>query len=112
MYWLTGSAPAKSAITLPVIKITPHPRPGFKLYTDAEKPLSLFRTQIQATSMLHKDLFVTILTLPELNLIFQTAQKPTHFATLTVFLIHSMQHSPSSGATDCSVGQEIYGVLI
>jgi hypothetical protein len=111
MYWLTGSAPAKSAITLPVIKITLHPSPGFKLYTDAEKPLSLFRTPNQATSAIHKELFVTILILQELNLIFQTVQKPTHFATLTVFIIHSMQNSPSSEATDPSVGQEIYRVL-
>jgi len=111
MYWLTGSASAKSAITLPVIKITLHPRPGFKLYTDAEKPLSLFRTSNHATSVIHKDLFVTILILQELNLIFQTAQKPTHFAALTVFIIHSMQNSPTSEVTDPSVGQEIYRVL-
>jgi hypothetical protein len=45
----------------------------------------LFRTPIQATSMLHKDLFVTILILPGLNLIFQTHQKPTHFATFDCF---------------------------
>jgi hypothetical protein len=85
MYWLTGSAPAKSAIALPVIKITLHPRPGFKLYTDAEKSLCLFITPIQATSILHKDLFVTNLILPELNLIIQTHQKPTHFAPFDCF---------------------------
>jgi hypothetical protein len=109
MYRLTGSDPAKSAITLPVVKITLHPRPGFKLYTDAEKPLSLFRTPIEATSVLHKDLFVTILLLPELNLIFQTTQKPTHFAALTVFIIHAMQHSPSLEAS--GVPREGFGVF-
>jgi len=111
MYWLTGSDPAKSAITLPVVKITLHPRPGFKLYTDAEKLLSLFRTLIEVTSVLYKDLFVTIHILLQLNIIFQTTQKPTHFATLTVFIIHSMQRSPPSEVANSSVGHEIYRVL-
>jgi hypothetical protein len=36
--------------------------------TDAEKPLSLFRTRIKATSTLHKDLFM-IFILPEFNFV-------------------------------------------
>jgi hypothetical protein len=82
MYRLTAAAPAKHTGALPVrrtIKITAHPRQGFKLYTNAENRFILFRTPITATSGFHKDPFVTIFILPELS--FVSNNLPTNLFT-------------------------------
>lgn len=68
-----------------MIKITPHPRRGYKIYTDAEKPLILFRTRIKATSTLHKELFM-IFILPEFNFVSAIFPETRSFSDFELFL--------------------------
>jgi hypothetical protein len=105
MYWLTAAAPAKCTVALPanrMIKITAHPRQGFKLYTRAENRFSLFRRPTRTTSGFQKDLFVTIFNLPELSSDFSnlSANLFTHSVTLNIsFLKRARGGIPNNTST-------------